>query len=148
MLGITGTQSIRYENGPILSRGDQRSLPEFEPWAFFRSENGIYEPQKNTMIGAPAIVFHASARVACLPSARILKARQVKKPSSSEPSNTSENRQPQRLRTANRGELVRMMKTIALWTARFFGVSAEQTAVSNKLRVTVLVAPPQPSRIP
>ncbi len=57
VLGVTGTQSIRYENGPILSRGDQRSLPEFEPWAFFRSENGIYEPQKNTMIGAPAVVF-------------------------------------------------------------------------------------------
>jgi hypothetical protein len=57
VLGITGTKSIQYENGPILSRGDKPSLPEFEPWAFFRTENGIYEPQKNTMIGAPAIVY-------------------------------------------------------------------------------------------
>ncbi|PAY15751.1 hypothetical protein CKO51_30295 [Rhodopirellula sp. SM50] len=57
VLGISGTQSIQYQNGPILSPGDDDSLPEYEPWAYFRSENGIYEPQKNTMIGAPAIVF-------------------------------------------------------------------------------------------
>ncbi|MDV6030305.1 MAG: hypothetical protein F9B45_09395 [Phycisphaera sp. RhM] len=57
VLGVAGTQSIRYQNGPILSPGDNNSLPEYEPWAYFRSENGIYEPQKNTMIGAPAIVF-------------------------------------------------------------------------------------------
>lgn len=56
VLGIDGMQSIRYQNGPILSTGDKPSLPEFEPWAFFRSENGIYEPQKNTMLGAPAVV--------------------------------------------------------------------------------------------
>ncbi|QEF98119.1 Succinylglutamate desuccinylase / Aspartoacylase family protein [Stieleria maiorica] len=57
VLGVSGTIPIRYQNGPILSAGDDDSLPEFEPWAYFRSENGIYEPQKDTMIGAPAIVF-------------------------------------------------------------------------------------------
>ncbi|QDV45951.1 Succinylglutamate desuccinylase / Aspartoacylase family protein [Stieleria neptunia] len=57
VLGVSGTQSIQYQNGPILSPGDNDALPEYEPWAYFRSENGIYEPQKNTMIGAPAIVF-------------------------------------------------------------------------------------------
>lgn len=57
VLGVSGTQSIQYQNGPILSPGDNDSLPEYETWAYFRTENGIYEPQKNTMVGAPAIVF-------------------------------------------------------------------------------------------
>ncbi|WP_182870039.1 BPL-N domain-containing protein [Rhodopirellula sp. JC639] len=57
VLGVSGTKSIRYQNGPILSPGDDDSLPKYEPWAHFRTENGIYEPQENTMIGAPAIVF-------------------------------------------------------------------------------------------
>lgn len=56
VLGLAGTQSVRYQNGPILSPGENPSLPEFETWAFFRSENGIYEAQKNTMVGTPAIV--------------------------------------------------------------------------------------------
>jgi len=56
ILGIQGLHSIRYQNGPILSRGDQPDLPAYRPLAFFRSENGIYKPQKNTMIGAPAVV--------------------------------------------------------------------------------------------
>jgi hypothetical protein len=56
VLGIAGRHSIRYMNGPILSPGDQPSLPAYQPLAFFRSENGIYEPQKGTMIGAPAVV--------------------------------------------------------------------------------------------
>ena len=57
VLGIEGRQSIRYQNGPILSPGKHPALPTYEPLAFFRSENGIYEAQKNTMIGAPAVVF-------------------------------------------------------------------------------------------
>ncbi len=57
VLGVSGTQSIQYQNGPFLSPGDNDSLPEYETWAYFRTENGIYEPQKNTMVGAPAIVF-------------------------------------------------------------------------------------------
>ncbi len=57
VLGIEGLHSIRYQNGPILSPGEDPSLPAYRPLAFFRSENGIYEPQKNTMIGAPAVVL-------------------------------------------------------------------------------------------
>jgi glutamine amidotransferase-like uncharacterized protein len=57
ILGITGTHSIHYANGPILSPGNEPALPAYETWAYFRSENGIYEPQKNTMVGTPAIVF-------------------------------------------------------------------------------------------
>lgn len=56
-VGLGGLHSIRYQNGPILSAGDHKSLPKYEVLAHFRSENGIYEQQKNTMIDAPAIVF-------------------------------------------------------------------------------------------
>ncbi len=56
ILGIEGLYSIRYHNGPVLSPGDKPRLPTYKPLAFFRSENGIYEPQKNTMVGAPAVV--------------------------------------------------------------------------------------------
>lgn len=56
ILGIAGLHSIRYQNGPILSPGGDSNLSAYRPLAYFRSENGIYEPQKNTMIGAPAVV--------------------------------------------------------------------------------------------
>ncbi len=56
VLGISGTHSIRYQNGPILSRGDRPDLPEYSILAHFRTENGIYEAQKNTMVNAPAVV--------------------------------------------------------------------------------------------
>lgn len=61
-LGISGTTSVRYSNGPILSPGDDPELPEYQTWAVYRSENGIYEPQKNTMIGTPAIVVSRFGR--------------------------------------------------------------------------------------
>lgn len=56
-VGLGGQHSIRYQNGPILSPGNHKTLPEYEVLAHFRSENGIYPQQKNTMIDAPAIVF-------------------------------------------------------------------------------------------
>ena len=56
VLGIDGLHSIRYHNGPILSPGNAPSVPAYRALAFFRSENGIYEAQKDTMIGAPAVV--------------------------------------------------------------------------------------------
>ncbi|MDC0284252.1 BPL-N domain-containing protein [Mariniblastus sp.] len=56
VLGISGKHTIRYQNGPILSRGDRPDLPEFSTLAHFRTENGIYEAQKNTMVNAPAVV--------------------------------------------------------------------------------------------
>jgi hypothetical protein len=55
-LGIHGLHSVNYQNGPILSPGDHPSAPAYKPLAYFRTENGIYDPQKNTMIGAPAVV--------------------------------------------------------------------------------------------
>ena len=57
VVGLGGLHSIRYQNGPILSPGDHETLPPYEVLAHFRTENGIYQQQKNTMIGAPAIVF-------------------------------------------------------------------------------------------
>ena len=56
ILGISGTHSIRYQNGPILSPGNRPDLPEFSTLAYFRTENGIYEAQKNTMVNTPAVV--------------------------------------------------------------------------------------------
>ncbi len=55
-LGIRGLHSISYHNGPILSPGDDPSVPAYTPLAYFRTENGVYDPQKNTMVGAPAVV--------------------------------------------------------------------------------------------
>jgi hypothetical protein len=57
ILGLEGLHAIRYQNGPILSPGEDSALPCYQPLAFFRTENGIYEPQKDTMIGAPAVVL-------------------------------------------------------------------------------------------
>ena len=56
VLGDKGTYSIRYQNGPIFAPDDKRHLPPYRTLAYFRSENGIYDPQKGTMIGAPAVV--------------------------------------------------------------------------------------------
>ena len=56
VLGLEGTYSIRYHNGPILSPGDSPSAPAYRSLAFFRTENGIYQAQKGTMVGAPAVV--------------------------------------------------------------------------------------------
>ncbi len=56
-IGLSGLHSIRYQNGPILSPGDHKMLPEYQVLAYFRSENGIYPQQKNSMIDSPAIVF-------------------------------------------------------------------------------------------
>ena len=56
VLGLEGINSIRYHNGPILSPGNSPSAPAYRSLAFFRTENGIYEAQKGTMVGAPAVV--------------------------------------------------------------------------------------------
>jgi len=57
ILGFEATHLIRYHNGPILSPGDHPHAPAYLPLAFFRTENVKYEPQKNTMIGAPAVAL-------------------------------------------------------------------------------------------
>lgn len=49
-------ETVRYQNGPILSAGKRPDLPRFQVLARFKTENGIYKAQKDTMIGAPAIV--------------------------------------------------------------------------------------------
>jgi glutamine amidotransferase PdxT len=56
-IGVSGTHKVRYSNGPILSPGSHPDLPAYQVLGFFRTENGIYEQQKNTMINQPAIVF-------------------------------------------------------------------------------------------
>lgn len=55
-LGFAGDFNVRYQNGPIVARGKETDLPDYEVLAWFRSENWRYEPQKGTMIDTPAIV--------------------------------------------------------------------------------------------
>ncbi len=50
------TIDVRYQNGPIVSRRHFPGLCPFTTLAFFRSENGLYPPQRGTMIDTPAIV--------------------------------------------------------------------------------------------
>ena len=50
------TIEVRYQNGPIVSRRHYPGLCPFTTIAFFRSENGLYPPQRDTMIDTPAIV--------------------------------------------------------------------------------------------
>lgn len=56
LLGLDGTQTVRYHNGPILSEGQDADAPGYEILAWFREENGMYEAQKGTMINTPAVV--------------------------------------------------------------------------------------------
>ena len=55
-LGLGGLHKIRYQNGPIISRGTSETAPDYETLAFFRSENHLYAVQKGTMIHQPAIL--------------------------------------------------------------------------------------------
>ena len=48
--------TVRYHNGPIISPGQDPGLEDYRVLAWFRSENGLWEPQKGTMINTPAIV--------------------------------------------------------------------------------------------
>lgn len=54
--GIPKTFEVRYANGPIISPHGSESLEDYEVLAWFRSENGLWEEQKGTMIDTPAIV--------------------------------------------------------------------------------------------
>ena len=56
VLGIEGTHTIRYHNGPILSVGKNPELPAYKTLASFRGENGLYKAQENTMQDTPAVV--------------------------------------------------------------------------------------------
>ncbi|MBP89630.1 MAG: hypothetical protein CMJ64_23450 [Planctomycetaceae bacterium] len=51
-----GEVEVRYQNGPIVSRGEDTQLPETTTLAWFRSEVTRYEPQRGTMIDTPAIL--------------------------------------------------------------------------------------------
>lgn len=54
--GVTPEFVVRYANGPILSPKGDEALEDYEVWAWYRSETGLWEPQKGTMIHTPAIV--------------------------------------------------------------------------------------------
>ncbi|MEM7011614.1 MAG: succinylglutamate desuccinylase/aspartoacylase family protein [Verrucomicrobiota bacterium] len=54
--GINREFVVRYCNGPIISPKKLDELDDYRVLAWFRSENGLWEPQKGTMINTPAIV--------------------------------------------------------------------------------------------
>jgi len=56
VLGRAGEVTVRYQNGPIVSRGHATDLPETTALAWFRSEVVRYEPQRGTMVDTPAIL--------------------------------------------------------------------------------------------
>ncbi len=56
VFATSGIKSIRYQNGPILSPGNKPTSPTYKTLAIYRSEVGIYDAQKNTMVNSPAIV--------------------------------------------------------------------------------------------
>lgn len=47
---------VRYHNGPIISPKEAPDLEDYRVLAWFRSETGLWEPQKGTMVNTPAIV--------------------------------------------------------------------------------------------
>ena len=54
--GLPQKTMVRYHNGPIVSPMNDPLLPDYTVLAYFRSEVGLYPPQKGTMINTPAIV--------------------------------------------------------------------------------------------
>jgi len=61
---------VTYQNGPIVSPKADPDLSPYTPLAYFRSEQVLYEPQRGTMIDAPAIVagrFHRGRVIAVSP---------------------------------------------------------------------------------
>ena len=48
--------TVRYHNGPIVSRAGIPELSDYQVLAWFRSEVSRYETQRGTMINTPAIV--------------------------------------------------------------------------------------------
>ena len=56
MLGLKGQHKIRYQNGPIITPGSSKTAPDYEVLATFRSENFLYDVQKGTMTGKPAVL--------------------------------------------------------------------------------------------
>lgn len=60
--GVPEHVEVRYQNGPIVSPKGNPRLDDYTVLAWFRSENGLYPPQKGTMIDTPAIVSGAFGR--------------------------------------------------------------------------------------
>ncbi len=59
--GIPEHVAIKFQNGPIVSPKHRTGLPSYTVLAHFRSEKVLYEPQRGTMMGTPAVVsarFH------------------------------------------------------------------------------------------
>ena len=54
--GLPQKTKVRYHNGPIVSPMNDPLLPDYTVLAYFRSEVGLYPPQKGTMVNTPAIV--------------------------------------------------------------------------------------------
>jgi glutamine amidotransferase-like uncharacterized protein len=52
----TDALKVRYSGGPVLSPAGVANLPQYALLAIYRTETWLYEPQRGTMVGTPAIV--------------------------------------------------------------------------------------------
>lgn len=67
---VPGQVEVTYQNGPIMAPKRDPCLSPYTPLAYFTSERVLYEPQRGTMDGAPAIVagrFHQGRVIAISP---------------------------------------------------------------------------------
>ena len=60
--GLPEKTTVRYHNGPIVSPLNDPLLPDYTVLAHFRTEVGLYPPQKGTMVNTPAIVSASFGR--------------------------------------------------------------------------------------
>ena len=60
--GLPEKTAVRYHNGPIVSPLNDPLLPDYTVLAHFRTEVGLYPPQKGTMVNTPAIVSASFGR--------------------------------------------------------------------------------------
>ncbi len=58
-VGVDSEFVVRYANGPIISPKGLELLDDYRVLAWYRSENGLWKPQKGTMVNTPAIVSGA-----------------------------------------------------------------------------------------
>lgn len=53
---------VRYGGGPILSPARRSNVPDYVTWAVYRTETTLFEFQRGTMVGTPAIIAGSFGR--------------------------------------------------------------------------------------
>ena len=52
---LAGQFDVHYANGPVVKPGSEKSLPSFEPLAYFRTELAKNDTLQGIMVNSPAI---------------------------------------------------------------------------------------------